>query len=195
MNEGHSDHNDQIWTIPNLLSFFRIALAILFCFLFDSCKPLSGNWPAFAVLGLNALTDFLDGKLARALNQVSELGKVLDPIADYLTKFALILCFVRKYPGLGGLMLIFLARVFIVAYVGWKTVKQVGKNEGAILVGKADTVVFYAVMLALVVFPQMPTALAYAMTGVSAAMMLLAILLYLRHFRQLRGQSPGPDAG
>ncbi len=180
---------DQILTIPNLLSFFRIALAILFCFLFDSEKTLSDNWPAFVVLGLNALSDCLDGKLARALNQVSELGKVLDPVADYLTKFALILCFVRKYPALLGFLLLFLARVFIVAYFGWRTVRQVGKNQGAILVGKADTVVFYVVMLALVVFPDMPVSLAYALICISAVMMLLAIFLYLRHFRQLRADA------
>ena len=147
---------DQILTIPNLLSFLRIGLAILFCVLFDSSKTMADNWPAFVVLGLNALSDFLDGKLARALDQVSELGKVLDPVADYLTKFALILCFVEKYHGVVGLLLLFLARVFIVAYAGWKTVRLVGQNDGAILIGKLDTAVFYAVMLALVVFPICP---------------------------------------
>ena len=171
---------DQILTIPNLLSFLRIGLAILFCVLFDSSKTMADNWPAFVVLGLNALSDFLDGKLARALDQVSELGKVLDPVADYLTKFALILCFVEKYHGVVGLLLLFLARVFIVAYAGWKTVRL------AILIGKLDTAVFYAVMLALVVFPHMPRPLAYTLVCVSAVMMLLAIILYLRHFARLR---------
>lgn len=195
MNEEHTQHSGQIWTIPNLLSFFRIVLAILFCFLFDHGRPLAENWPAFAVLGLSALSDFLDGKLARALNQVSELGKLLDPIADYLTKFALILCFVRKYPALIGFLLLFLARVFIVAAAGWKTVRLVGENQGAILAGKADTAVFYAVMLALVVFPNIPTALAYAMVCVSAVMMLLAIFFYLRHFHRLRARASLPEGG
>ena len=184
MNDKFS--RDQILTIPNLLSFLRIGLAILFCVLFDSSKTLTDNWPAFLVLGLNALSDFLDGKLARALGQVSELGKVLDPIADYLTKFALILCFVEKYRGVLGLLLLFLLRVFIVAFAGWKTVQLVGQNDGAILIGKLDTAVFYAVMLALVVFPHMPTALAYALICLSAVMMILAIILYLRHFARLR---------
>ena len=58
---------DQILTIPNLLSFLRIGLAILFCVLFDSSKTVADNWPAFVVLGLNALSDFLDGKLALSL--------------------------------------------------------------------------------------------------------------------------------
>ena len=176
----------RILTIPNLLSFLRILLAGVFCFLFDSDEPLADNWPAFTVLGVSALTDALDGKLARALNQVSEAGKLLDPIADYLTKFALILCFVSKYPGLLGLMLVFLCRVFIVAFAGLRTVRQVGENQGAILAGKLDTAVFYAVMLALVVFPDMPRPLAYSLVSVSAVMMILAVILYLRHFRRLR---------
>lgn len=193
MSDQPKNNNDQVVTIPNLLSFFRIALAILFCFLFDSEKTMSDNWPAFIVLGLNALSDFLDGKLARALNQVSELGKILDPVADYLTKFALILCFVRKYPGLVGFLLLFLLRVFVVAIAGWKTIRQVGENQGAILAGKADTAVFYAVMLALVVYPQMPPAAAYAMICVSGAMMVMAIVVYLRHFRKLRQQKQNND--
>lgn len=176
----------KILTIPNLLSFLRILLAGVFCFLFDSNRPLTDNWPAFAVLGASALTDALDGKLARALNQISELGKVLDPIADYLTKFALILCFVSKYPGLLGLMLVFLFRVFIVAIAGLRTVRQVGENQGAILAGKLDTAVFYAVMLALVVFPDMPRPLAYTLVSLSAGMMILAVVVYLRHFKRLR---------
>lgn len=184
------NRNGSILTIPNLLSFLRILLAGVFCFLFDSEEPLAENWPAFAVLGASALTDALDGKLARALNQVSELGKVLDPIADYLTKFALILCFASKYPGLLGLMLVFLFRVFIVAIAGFRTVRQVGENQGAILAGKLDTAVFYAVMLTLVVFPNMPRPLAYSLVTLSAVMMILAVILYLRHFRRLRrGQS------
>ena len=85
-----------------------------------------------------------------------------------------------------GLLLLFLARVFIVAYAGWKTVRLVGQNDGAILIGKLDTAVFYAVMLALVVFPHMPRPLAYTLVCVSAVMMLLAIILYLRHFARLR---------
>ena len=189
MNEQPKNSNPQVLTIPNVLSFFRIALIILFCFLFDAEGTMAENWPAFIVLGLNALSDFLDGKLARALNQVSELGKVLDPVADYLTKFALILCFISKYPALIGFMLLFLCRVFVVAIAGLKTVRKVGKNDGAILVGKIDTAVFYAVMLALVLFPQMPASIALGMILVSAAMMVLSIIIYLLHFSKLRKQA------
>lgn len=188
MSDQPQNNNPQVLTIPNVLSFLRIALIILFCVLFDAEATMAENWPAFIVLGLNALSDFLDGKLARALNQVSELGKVLDPIADYLTKFALILCFISKYPALIGFMLLFLCRVFLVAIAGLKTVRKVGKNDGAILMGKIDTAVFYAVMLTLVLFPQMPPTIALSMIFVSAVMMVLSIIVYLRHFSKLRKQ-------
>ena len=83
----------------------------------------------------------------------------------------------------------FLCRVFIVAIAGLKTVRKVGENEGAILIGKLDTAVFYIVMLALVIYPQMPTPIALGMICVSAAMMLLAIVIYLHHFSKLRAQA------
>ncbi len=63
-------------TIPNLLSVIRIILIPVFLVLF-----LKGSYlAAVIVLGISGLTDTLDGKIARAFNQVSNLGKLLDPI-------------------------------------------------------------------------------------------------------------------
>ena len=69
-------------TIPNLLSFLRIVMVPIMSVLF--LKGETG-WAVF-VLFLSGLSDFLDGKIARRFNQISELGKVLDPIADKLTQ-------------------------------------------------------------------------------------------------------------
>ena len=183
---NRSGRNLRIFTIPNALSVLRIVLIAVFCFLFDPRGTVADNWPAFIVLALNALSDFLDGKLARALNQVSEVGKLLDPIADYLTKFALLLCVLTKHPPLIGFLLLFLCRVFIVAVAAFITVRRVGKNEGAIFIGKLDTVVFYAVMLSLVLYPNMPDPAALALLLVSALIMVLTIVLYLRYYAALR---------
>ncbi len=71
-----------MWTIPNTLTVARIlaapALALIFAFV---DRPLA-DWIALALFIIAALTDFLDGWLARRLNQISEVGKMLDPIAD-----------------------------------------------------------------------------------------------------------------
>ena len=73
------------WTIPNLLSLIRILLIPVFGVLFYQGEIA---W-AVVVLVLSGLTDFFDGKIARRFNQISALGKILDPIADKLTQITI----------------------------------------------------------------------------------------------------------
>ncbi|CAB4634900.1 unannotated protein [freshwater metagenome] len=74
----------EVINIPNLLSFLRIALVPVFLWFLLEEMFL---W-AICVLALAGLTDFLDGYLARKLNQTTKLGKMLDPVADRLYIFA-----------------------------------------------------------------------------------------------------------
>jgi cardiolipin synthase len=75
---------DRIVTWPNVLSAARLAGVPLFLWLVVGPRTTEADLIAIGVLGLAGLSDWLDGKLARALNQVSELGKKLDPAADRL---------------------------------------------------------------------------------------------------------------
>ncbi|MGI5169791.1 CDP-alcohol phosphatidyltransferase family protein [Spirillospora sp. CA-253888] len=70
----------RVWTVPNLLSFARLLGVPLFLWLVLA----EHDWWALGVLVFAGLSDWLDGKLARALNQTSRLGVVLDPAADRL---------------------------------------------------------------------------------------------------------------
>jgi cardiolipin synthase len=79
--------NGEILNIPNLLSFLRIALVPVFLWLLLEEMFVS----AITVLAIAGLTDFLDGYLARKLNQTTKLGKMLDPVADRLYIFATLL--------------------------------------------------------------------------------------------------------
>ena len=76
-------------TIPNWLSYLRIVLVPVFAVLF--LKGYIG-W-ALIVLAISGLSDFFDGKIARKYNQVSELGKIIDPVADKLTQITIAVLF------------------------------------------------------------------------------------------------------
>jgi len=83
----------QALTAPNLLSLLRVAGVPLFLWLL--LGPEEDGW-ALLVLVLSALTDWLDGKLARWLNQMSRLGQLLDPAADRLYIVATLVAFLVR---------------------------------------------------------------------------------------------------
>jgi cardiolipin synthase (CMP-forming) len=76
-----SELSNRIWTVPNILSFIRLLGIPLFLWLV--LVEQADVW-AFVVLVLASASDWLDGALARALNQTSKLGALLDPLADRL---------------------------------------------------------------------------------------------------------------
>jgi cardiolipin synthase len=80
---GESDAvpGDRVWTIPNLLSILRLCGVPLFLWLVLGPEA---DVLALVVLLVAGITDYLDGKLARTLNQTSKLGQILDPVADRL---------------------------------------------------------------------------------------------------------------
>jgi len=84
---------DRVLTVPNVLSLIRLAGVPLFLWLV--LGPESDFW-ALLVLMVAGFTDYLDGNLARRLNQTSSLGQVLDPVADRLYILAVVVGLVLR---------------------------------------------------------------------------------------------------
>ena len=78
------DPQARIVTIPNAISVARLAGVPVFLWLVLGPRSQAGDWWAVGLLIAAGLSDWLDGKIARALNQQSRLGQVLDPAADRL---------------------------------------------------------------------------------------------------------------
>lgn len=181
------------WTIPNLLTVIRVFLAPVFAYLFLNEKYI---W-AVAVLFFSGLSDFLDGKIARAFNQVSELGKVLDPVADKITQITLAVLLFIKFNGSSNKMLIAYSWIFLVFLIK-EVIMVIGggvlllmnlRPSPAVVYGKIATFVFYAVMILLIAFApefgafreiwEMNAVLLIILVAVSAILTIVAFLSYL----------------
>jgi len=79
-----------------MISMVRILLTPVFAVLYVR----GALWQALGVLLLCAVSDVLDGAIARRFNMVSTLGKILDPLADKITQFTLTVCLSLKHPPL-----------------------------------------------------------------------------------------------
>jgi len=77
-----------VWNIPNVLTMIRMILIPVFVILFFNDKKMA----ALAVFCIASFTDFLDGFLARKLNQITDFGKLFDPLADKLMVLTAMVC-------------------------------------------------------------------------------------------------------
>ncbi|HUJ06485.1 MAG TPA: CDP-alcohol phosphatidyltransferase family protein [Streptosporangiaceae bacterium] len=81
---SQSGQRDRLLTIPNLISLARLAGVPVFLWLVLGVRSPAGDWYALGILAAAGFSDWLDGKIARALGQQSRLGELLDPAADRL---------------------------------------------------------------------------------------------------------------
>lgn len=166
--------------IPNMLSLIRIGLVPVFMGLYTHGRVLQ----AMAVLLLSAATDVLDGAIARRCNMVTDLGKVLDPVADKLIQAAQSII-AAWIPSAWLLLGLHVLREGCLALVGLHVLHVTGRVYGAKWYGKACTVVLYTVMICLLAFPQLPPHTAATAIMLCAALMGLCLCLYLLRFMRI----------
>ena len=198
------------WTVPNLLSLIRILLIPVFGVLFYKGEAL---W-AVVVLILSGLTDLFDGKIARRFNQISELGKILDPIADKLTQItiAIVIFLVldkSQDPTMQWFKWVFLFFLFkeLLMILGGAVMLAVGLRPGAAeIYGKVATFVFYGVMVVVLAFgPEvgalcswftLPKPVMIGLVILSAALTFVALLSYIpgtfRQFKEKKQKEKEP---
>ncbi len=147
---------DGACTVPNFMSLVRILLIPVFAVLY-----IKGYiWWALLVLAISGISDFLDGKIARKFNQVSNLGKMLDPIADKLTVFALAIVLFFKFKSaqsaamqaFAWVFLLFIAKEIIMLLGGLVIISKGARPAPAAIYGKVATFAFYLVMILIIGF-------------------------------------------
>ena len=135
-------------TIPNWMCFVRIALIPVFTVMF-----VKGIYiPAFIVMIVAALTDVFDGKIARKFNMVSNLGKILDPIADKLSQMAIVIILIVKFWDgyLKYILFLFIVKELLMIIGGVVLLSKGMRPVAAEVWGKVATVVFYTFMIIII---------------------------------------------
>ena len=95
------DWRREYFSIPNLMSYFRLLLIPLYLYFYFAADDEGGYGCAAAVIAVSGLTDMLDGKIARRFNMITDWGKFIDPVADKLTFAAIALSMSFSYPLMG----------------------------------------------------------------------------------------------
>jgi len=125
--------------LPNILTLCRLLGAPLFLWAFLLDTP-TARWVALGLVVVFEATDLLDGFIARRYQQISQLGKILDPLADSISRFTVFLGFLTLgYASVWAIALIFY-RDSIVAFVRILAASQ-GEIVAARLSGKIKAIV------------------------------------------------------
>ena len=171
--------------IPNILSGFRVALVPVFVW-----QMLEENTVAAAiVLLVSALTDFLDGFLARRFRWVSDLGKWLDPAADKLTQVTVCVSLVVYLREYWYFFVLLMLKDFIMLALGGRLLQKGVKLEGARWFGKGVTVLFYFTMMLLLFFADLPSTVIGLILAVVTVCSFCAGMLYLPQYMKYRKEA------
>ena len=181
------DTRSRALTVPNLLSAFRILLVPVMVWLYCG----EGNYPLTAgALLLSGATDVADGYIARRFHMVSDLGKVLDPVADKLTQAAALGCLLTQFQAMWWVLGALVCKETVMAALGVLVIRRTGQVHSAAWHGKLAACVLYGVILIHVVWRQLPAEISALLAAAGSAAILLSLILYtVSHVRRLRNQS------
>lgn len=171
-----------LWSIPNILCYIRFLLIPVFVVTYIRADEPKQYFQAAAVVFLSGLTDFLDGFIARRFDMVTELGKIIDPLADKLTQASLIFILVVKIKRMFLLLILFVIMQLFLLVAGIVMLKKGTKLNGAKWFGKVSTTVFYATMLVLVAVPTLRIGITNILMMVCGAFLLLSFLMYIKEY-------------
>ncbi len=197
-------------TVPNLLSFLRILMVPVFAVLFMNGEYA---WSVF-VLALSGLSDFFDFNIARRFNQISSLGKILDPLADKATQITIAIVFFIKFWNAEDKFIHYISIIFLVFLVkealmviGSVIMIILGIRPGAAeMPGKVATFAFYLIMISIIAFgPEIgilrdtlftyPDWLMLVLVVISAVLTIIAFCSYLPGvYHQLKEKNQNKSA-
>lgn len=173
------DWKKDIFTIPNVLSLFRLALIPVYVVIYLNAEEAREYYLSAAILAVSCLTDLIDGQIARRFNMMTTLGKFLDPVADKATQFTLIVCLAVRYPVLLYLVGLFVVKEGFQLIAGafkWRKGKILNR---ALLAGKICTTVLFVSLILMVMLPTLSEQTVTIITIIDAVFMIISFVHYI----------------
>ena len=167
-------------TIPNLLSIFRILTIPFFVYFY----MVDQIYVAIIILVAGALSDCVDGYIARKFNQITDLGKMLDPFADKLTQAAIAICIAVKFPIISPVLAFFIIKELVMLIGAVVMLKKGARPVAANWYGKLGTLLFYFSTTAVVAMSIFSVAspvfeiISYILLGATALVMAFSLYKY-----------------
>lgn len=194
-NSGTTALSNRALTIPNLICLIRILLITPFVNFFLDKQY---GWAALVII-LSGLSDCFDGMIARKFNQESELGKILDPLADKLTLLAVGVCLCVIEPFFLPVIIILILKDFLMLIGSSKVIRMGILVPKSKWYGKVGTVMFYFTVTFIVFLEvldnmEKPPVVISDVTGkwismvmlcLTAAMMIFAFIKYSQTYREI----------
>ena len=171
--------------VPNLLSILRVCLVPIFIVAYFT-DPDDVKVNAVIIYAIAAISDFLDGYIARKYEATSNLGKVLDPLGDKLMIVAVLVCI--TIDGIIPFWVVIVAFIkellmAIGGYVIYKVVKSPMPPSN--FIGKLSTVYFFLICMVLMIFRGIPFPVATGLITVAILLMLAALASYVIGYNKI----------
>lgn len=175
----------EIFTIPNILSIIRIMLVPVFISFYLNATSIQDYRIAGMIILFSGITDLIDGMIARKFNQITDIGKLLDPVADKITQAAIIFCLTVRFKYMLFIVVLFLVKEFSMLVWNIILLKKNKKLDGALWYGKVSTAVFYVCMTVMVTFPTISEAVANGLMVVTGFFLLVSFISYTKIFMEM----------
>lgn len=176
----------KIITIPNIISMFRLFLIPFFVVsYFLGVNNEKYMQIAIGVILLSGLSDILDGFIARKFNLISDLGKLLDPIADKLTQASVMLSLAIMHPvAIFPMFVVLFIKELLTLFVAVHLLSSGTKPISSKWFGKLSTVIIfitmvYTLLVDMFAISEIPL---YILSGVSIVCMIVSACCYFIMF-------------
>lgn len=177
--------HDAVLTAPNFMSLLRLLLIPGIVLAYRRGHGIGAS----VLLILSGITDVADGYVARRWNQVSDLGKILDPVADKLTQAALLYCLIPRYRAMFWLLLFLCVKEIAMGIAGIVVLKKKEIIHSAQWFGKIATFSLWGVILLLFLAPSVSERLATCLGLVCAGLIAVSFAGYMRFYSRVLGEN------